>query len=331
MLTYFVRRLLVAIPTLIAISMVCYVVINLPAGDIVDDYELRLVELQRYSVEAARQAGEQLRHEYGLSGNIAEKYLHWATHFLRGDFGISLSTMEAVVNIIGPRIEFTLLISLLSLMLSWGVGIAIGVYCATHQGSVGDYMASFVGLVTLSVPPFLTGLGLLVLIVLAFNAPLPIGLFSAEYTSAPWSIGKLLDLLWHLWIPVIVVGMTGAASVMRMMRANLLDEVRKQYVETARAKGLKERRVIYRHAVRIAINPLIALLGVEFPLVISNGIVISIVLGLPTIGPVLQESLVARDVYVASAILMLLGALLVIGNLVSDLLLAWIDPRIRFS
>jgi peptide/nickel transport system permease protein len=250
---------------------------------------------------------------------------------MRGDFGISLSTMEPVVNIIGPRIEFTLLVSLLSLMLSWGVGIAMGVYCATHQHSIGDNVASLVGLVTLSVPPFLTGLGLLVLIVLAFNAPLPIGLFSAEYTSAPWSIGKFLDLLWHLWIPVVVVGMTGAASVMRMMRANLLDEVRKQYVETARAKGLTERRVIYRHAVRIAINPLIALLGVEFPLLISNGIVISIVLGLPTIGPVLQDSLVARDVYVASAILMLLGALLVVGNLVSDLLLAWIDPRIRFS
>lgn len=331
MLKYLIRRLLIAIPTLIVISIVCYVVISAPAGDVIEEYEMRLYQTQGYSVEAARQVGDQLREQYGLAGPLPVRYLYWVSHFVQGDFGISLVTMNSVSSIVMPRLGITVLISLLSLALSWVVGILLGVFAALFRGSVIDTVFSVLGLITLSIPPFLIGLGLLVLVVVGFGASPPIGLFSAVYRDAPWSPAKVLDLAWHLWIPVLVAGLAGAASIMRIMRANLLDEVRRPYVETARAKGLPERLVIFRHAARLAINPLIALLGMEFPLVISNGIVISIVVGLPTIGPVLQEALVARDIYVAIAILMLLGVLLIIGNLVADMLLAWVDPRVRYS
>ena len=329
MVTYAIRRVLIAVPTLLLISILCFVVINLPAGDVITDYESRLIISQGYQVESARAEGDSIRAMYGLNHPLPVQYLYWLANFLRGDFGVSLVTFRADWQTIWENLSFTVLIAALSLALSWVVGIPVGIYSATRQYSFLDGILTVLSFIGLSVPGFLLALSLLVFLTFVMNAPLMTGLFSAEYSDAPWNWAKIKDLLAHLWIPVLIGGLPGIAGLMRIMRANLLDELGRQYVETARAKGLPERVVIVKHAVRMAINPLVSMLGMQFPQIISGGVITSIVLGLRTIGPILNSALQAQDIYVSSTILMMLGILLVAGNLFADFLLGWVDPRIR--
>ena len=332
MLDYVIRRVLIAIPTLLLISFICFIVINLPAGDVITTYEQNLVGNRGWGEEEARMEGDNIRREYGLDRPIPIQYLYWLWAFLQGDFGVSLVTYDRVASeVIWTNLGYTMLIASLSLGLSWAVGLPIGIYSATRQYSLSDGVFTVLSFIGLSIPGFLLALAILVFMTFVLDAPLLTGLYSPEYADAPWSIGRVRDLAAHIWLPVLVGGIPGVASLMRVMRGNLLDELGRQYVETARAKGLTEKVVVIKHAVRMAINPLISLLGMQFPVIISGNVITAIVLGLRTIGPTLNSALQAQDVYVSSAILMILSVMLVLGNLVADLLLAWIDPRVRFD
>ena len=332
MLDYVIRRVLIAIPTLLLISFICFIVINLPAGDVITTYEQNLIGNLGWGEEEARIEGDNIRREYGLDRPIPIQYFYWLFAFLQGDFGVSLVTYDRVASeVIWTNLGYTMLIASLSLGLSWAVGLPIGIYSATRQYSVSDGVFTVMSFIGLSMPGFLLALAILVFMTFVLDAPLLTGLYSPEYVDAPWSLGKVRDLAAHIWLPVLVGGIPGIASLMRIMRGNLLDELGRQYVETARAKGMAEKVVIIKHAVRVAINPLISLLGMQFPEIISGNVITAIVLGLRTIGPTLNSALQAQDVYVSSAILMILSVMLVLGNLVADLLLAWIDPRVRFD
>ena len=332
MLDYVIRRVLIAIPTLLLISFICFIVINLPAGDVITTYEQNLIGNRGWSAEEAKIEGDNIRREYGLNRPIPIQYLYWLWAFLQGDFGVSLVTFDRVASeVIWTNLGYTMLIASLSLGLSWAVGLPIGIYSATRQYSLSDGVFTVLSFIGLSIPGFLLALAILVFMTFVLDAPLLTGLYSREYANAPWSLGRVRDLAAHLWLPVFVGGIAGIASLMRVMRGNLLDELGRQYVETARAKGLTEKVVVIKHAVRMAINPLISLLGMQFPEIISGNVITAIVLGLRTIGPTLNSALQAQDVYVSSAILMILSVMLVLGNLVADLLLAWIDPRVRFD
>jgi peptide/nickel transport system permease protein len=330
MLVYLLQRFVSSLVTLLIISIVCFVIINLPAGDVMNEYEWHLRSIG-YESDAARETANGLRRVYGLDQSLPVQYIIWLARFIQGDFGYSMITFQPVSSLIWARMARTVLLAVLSLGVAWIVGVAIGIYSATHQYSPGDYLASIIGFLGLSIPDFLLALLLLVFTLYVLDAGVPTGFYSQQYVNAPWSWGKFVDLLRHLWIPVVVAGTSGMAGLLRIMRGNLLDVLGHQYIEMARAKGLPERTVIMKHAVRVAINPLISLLGMQFPAIISAGVIASIVLGVPTIGPLLLDSLRAQDVYVSATILMLLGVLLVLGNLVADFLLAWVDPRIRIS
>jgi peptide/nickel transport system permease protein len=330
MITFLAQRLISAAVTLFLISIVCFVIINLPAGDVMHEYEWHL-RAMGYEVEAARSAADDMRQRYGLHQPLPVQYVVWLAKFVQGDFGYSMTSFQPVADLIWARIARTLLLALLSIAVAWIAGIAIGIYSATHKYSVGDYTATVFGFLGLSIPDFLLALALLVFSLYVLGAGVPTGLFSQQYVNAPWTLGKIKDLLWHLWIPIIVSSTGSIAGLLRIMRGNLLDVLNSQYIEMARAKGLPERTVILKHAVRVAINPLISILGMQFPAIISAGVIASIVLGIPTIGPLLLDSLRSQDIYVSATILMFLGILLVIGNFVADLLLVWVDPRIRIS
>ena len=332
MLDYVIRRVLIAIPTLLLISFICFIVINLPAGDVITTYEQNLIGNRGWTANDAKIEGDNIRKEYGLDRSIPVQYVYWLVAFMQGDFGVSLVTYDRVASeVIWRNLGYTMLIASLALGLSWAVGLPVGIYSAARQYSVSDGVFTVLSFVGLSIPGFLLALAILVFMTFVLDAPLLTGLYSPEYANAPWSFGRARDLAAHLWLPVLVGGIPGIASLVRIMRGNLLDELGRQYVETARAKGLAEKVVVIKHAVRVAINPLISLLGMQFPEIISGGVITSIVLGLRTIGPTLNSALQAQDVYVSSAILMILSVMLVIGNLVADLLLAWVDPRVRFD
>lgn len=330
MVAFLAQRFASSLVTLFIISIVCFVIINLPAGDVMHEYEWHLRSMG-YEVEAARSAANDMRERYGLNQPLPVQYVIWLSKFVQGDFGYSMTTFQPVANLIWDRLARTLLLAVLSIGFAWIAGIAIGIYSATHKYSPGDYVASIFGFLGLSIPDFLLALVLLVFSLYVLGAGVPTGLFSQQYVNAPWSWDRVKDLLWHLWIPIVVSGTGSMAGLLRIMRGNLLDVLDSQYIEMARAKGLPERTVIMKHAVRVAINPLISILGMQFPAIISAGVIASIVLGIPTIGPLLLDSLRSQDIYVSATLLMFLGILLVIGNLIADLLLAWVDPRIRIT
>jgi peptide/nickel transport system permease protein len=330
MVAYLVQRLSSALVTLFIISIVCFVIINLPAGDVMDDYEWHLRSMG-VDAETARETADGMRQLYGLNRPLPVQYGIWLSRFVQGDFGFSLITFQPVSELIWTRLARTVLLSLLSMTVAWSVGISLGIYSATHQYSLGDYVATMLGFLGLSIPGFLLALVLLVFTLYVLRAGVPTGLWSQKYANEPWTWAKIKDLLAHLWIPVLVAGVPGMAGLLRIMRGNLLDILGEQYVEMARAKGLRESTVILKHAVRVAINPLVSMLGMQFPSIISASVVVSIVLGIPTVGPMLFDALKSQDIYVSGTILMFLGILLVIGNFVADLLLAWVDPRIRIS
>ena len=328
MTTYIIHRILIAIPTLIAISIVSFIIIQLPKGDYLDR---RIQELEeQYGDSSSMEMAAELRQRYGLDKSMPHRYLSWITGFVQGNFGDSFRYEVEVNQLIWDRIGFTLLISIGSLFFTYIVAVPVGIYSATHQYKFSDNLLTLLSFVGMSIPAFLLALTLMVFAFELFGLPL-FGLFSSYYEGAPWTVGKLGDLIQHLWIPVIVLGLNGTAGLMRIMRGNLLDVLGQPFIQTARAKGLKEWVVVVKHAVRLAINPLVSILGMSLPTILSGAAIVSIVLGLPTVGPLLLRSLLDEDIYLAGTLIMLLSSLLVIGNLLSDIALAWVDPRIRYE
>ena len=315
------------IPILVVISFISFLIIQAPPGD----YLTTLMAQLEMSGDPVDQALiQQLRERYNLDDPFIVQYAKWAWNFLQGDFGISLEFRLPVTELIWERLMLTFIISFVTLMFTYLVAIPIGIYSATHQYSLADYLLTFVGFVGLATPNFLLALVLLFLGFSLFKRNLS-GLFSYEFVEAPWGLAKALDLLRHLWIPVVVVGTAGTAGLIRVMRGNLLDELKKQYVVTGRSKGVAETRLLFKYPVRVAINPLISSAAYILPNLISGATITSVVLSLPTSGPLLLRSLLNQDMYLAGAFVMLLSTLTVIGTLISDILLAWVDPRIRFG
>lgn len=328
MLQYMFRRLLYMIPTLIVISIIAFVIIQLPPGDYLTVYVAELAA-QGEDVNDATLA--QLRERYGLGLPWYQQYFRWMRNIiLKGDFGQSFTWGRPVNQLIWDRIGFTMLITFATTVFIWAVALPIGIYSATHQYSVGDYIATFFGFLGLATPNFLLALVFMYLAVRLFGQSVG-GLFSPAYQDAPWTLAKFWDFLSHLWIPIIILGTAGTAGLVRIMRANLLDEINKPYVITARAKGVPERRLIWRYPVRIAMNPFISTIGWTLPALVSGEIIVAVVLNLPTTGPLLLQSLMQQDMFLAGSFILLTSCLTVIGTLISDILLAWLDPRIRYE
>ncbi|HEX2437698.1 MAG TPA: ABC transporter permease [Methylomirabilota bacterium] len=327
MLAYIGRRAVLAIFTVWAISVLSFAIIQLPPGDYVTSYIAQMASMG--SVVTDEEA-QNLRIQYGLGQPIYVQYFKWMKLIVRGDFGMSMEWRRPVTEVIGDRLWLTIVVSLAALLLTWVLALPIGIYSAVRQYSVGDYVATFVGFIGLAVPNFLLALVLLYLGFVFFNASIG-GLFTPELQDAPWSTAKAWDLVKHLPIPALILGLAGTAQQIRIMRANLLDELRKPYVVTARSKGLSESRVILKYPVRVALNPFASTIGYTLPYIVSGSIIVSLVLGLPTVGPLLLKALIAQDMFLAGTIVLLLGVMTVIGTLVSDILLVVIDPRIRLE
>jgi len=315
------------IPTLFAISLVAFIIIQLPPGD----YLTSVIMTSAASGATIDQSElAQLEARYGLGQPIHIQYLNWVWGFVQGDFGWSFQHNRPVSELIWDRIGWSFAISVLSLVLVWFVAFPLGVYAAVRQYSWGDYITALFGFIGLATPDFLLALILLYIAFAWFNQSVG-GLFSPEFVEAAWSWAKFGDLVQHLWIPVVILGTNGIAGFTRIMRANLLDELRKPYVTTARAKGVSERRLIFKYPVRIASNPFISSSGGLIAGLISGEIIVSNVLSLPTTGPMLLGALRSQDMYLAASFIMILSVLTLIGVLLSDIALAWFDPRIRYS
>ncbi len=333
MLTFIVRRTLLAMLTIWALSVISFVVIQLPPGDFVDEYILQLLMggglLGTSNIADTMEIT--LRHQYGLDRPLYVQYGKWIWKMGHGDFGNSLEFSKPVIDIVRERLLMTIILAGTTALFAWGLSIPIGIYSAVRQHSIEDYTFTFIGFLGLAVPDFLLALWLLWITFTYFPSISIGGLFSPEYIEASWSFGRIVDLAKHLWIAAFVVGTAGTAALIRVMRANLLDELNKPYVVTARAKGLPEWKVIMKYPVRLALNPLVSTLGYLLPVLMSGSVIVSVVLGLPTEGPLLLRALLAEDLFVSAAIVMLLGTLTVIGTLLSDVLLGILDPRIRVN
>jgi len=328
MLQFIVRRLLYMIPTLIAISIVSFILIQLPPGDYLTSMVAGLRE-QGVEVDAAQLAALQAR--YGLGQPIYVQYYKWVSGILlRGDFGQSFEWQRPVSGLIWQRLGLTVIVSVSTMLFVWIIAFPIGIYSAVKQYSIGDYIATFFGFLGVAIPGFLLALVLMYVAFRYFGQSVG-GLFSPEYVDAPWSWAKVKDLISHLWIPMIVLGTSGAAGLIRVMRANLLDELGKLYVVAARAKGLPEWKLLIKYPVRIALNPFVSGIGWLFPQIVSGSTIVGVVLSLPITGPLLLRALMAQDMYLAGSFLLMLSVLTLVGTLVSDILLAWLDPRIRYQ
>ena len=325
MLRYLLHRVLLMIPTLLAISVFTFVIIQLPPGNYL---ETLIADLKAAGEPGDLQKVEFLRQQFGLDQPWPVQYWRWLKGLLHGDLGYSFEYDRPVSEIIGERLVLTFVVSFGAILLTWAVAFPIGVYSATHQYSWGDHGLTLLGFLGLATPNFLLALVLMFVSYTWFGVSVG-GLFSPELQEAPWSWAKAVDLLEHLWIPVLVIGTSGTAGMIRRLRANLLDELRKPYVVTARAKGLPPGRVLLKYPLRIALNPFISDIGNLLPQVISGSIIVSIVMSLPTTGPMLLRALRTQDMYLAGSFLMLLATLTVVGVFLSDLALAALDPRIR--
>jgi peptide/nickel transport system permease protein len=324
---YVLRRLLGMIPTLAVISIIVFVVIQLPPGDIVS---ATLDQLASSGLDMSDERIQNMRAQYNLDQPLPLQYLYWIGNFITGDMGFSYLFARPVNELVWERVGYTLLITVGALVFTWVLALPIGIYSAVRQYSAADYTFTTVGLLGLATPNFLIALIMMYAGYVWFGVSFG-GLFSPEYLNAPWSWGRFKDLLAHLWIPIIVVGTSGMAITMRLMRANLLDELQKPYVTTARAKGVPPLKLLLKYPVRIAINPFISTIGLLLPALLSGEAIVAVVLNLPTTGPLLVQSLISQDMYLAGSLIMLLSVLTVIGMLLSDLLLAWVDPRIRYE
>lgn len=316
------------IPVLLAVSVLSFIVIQLPPGDFLSNRVAKL--LLEEGTPAIEEEIEALRQQYGLDKPAVVRYFMWMGGLLQGDMGRSFLYRKPVNTLIWERLALTMIISICSILLSWLIAFPVGIYSATHQYSFWDYVATLLGFIGISVPAFLLALLMMFGAYSFFDVTL-MGLFSPEFAVAPWSFAKFVDMLKHIWIPALIVGLAGTAGTIRVMRGCLLDELGKQYVITARAKGLSERWLIFKYPVRLAINPMISTIGWLLPTVVSGSVIVSVVLNLPTTGPMLLEALLTQDMYLAGSFIMLLSSLTVIGTLISDILLAWSDPRIRYE
>ena len=326
MFSYLFQRLLYMLVVIFVTSIVTFMIIQLPAGDFVDNLA---VQLARSGQEVNEAQLQNLRIQFGLDQPMYGQYLRWARNVLTGNLGWSFQYQQRVQDLIGDRIGLTIVISLSTLIFTYLVAIPIGIYSATNQYSVGDYIAMFVGFLGLATPNFLLAL---ILIVVFLNAGWSVGgLFSPEYMRADWSFAKFVDLLKHLPLPIIIIGTAGTAGLIRVMRASLLDELGKQYVVTARAKGVGESRLLFKYPVRVALNPIVSTIGWLLPFIVSGGFIVELVLNLPTTGPMLYSALITEDMFLASSLLLILTVLTVIGTFISDVLLVLVDPRIRFN
>jgi peptide/nickel transport system permease protein len=328
MLSYIVRRVVIMIPMLIVISIISFIVIQLPPGDFLSSYVAQLSQEGDYVDEDILRALEQ---RYGLGQPIYVQYWKWISGiFLRGDWGQSMEWEKPVKELIWERIGLTMVLSLTTMLFSWFVAIPVGVYSATHQYSILDYLFSFISFVGRGTPGFL--LALIVMYFAMTQLGLNVGgLFSDEYILEPWSWGKFQDMLRHIWIPILILAVGSTAGSIRITRANTLDELRRPYVSTARAKGVKERKLVWKYPVRVAMNPFFSTVGWSLANLISGSTLVAMVLSLQTTGPMMIRALTSQDMYLAGSFLLLLSTLTVIGTLLSDILLAWVDPRIRLS
>ena len=327
MFGYILRRLLIAMGTVWMISMITFAIIQLPPGDYVTSY---IAQLMATGTLVTQEEAENLRIQYGLHQPLYAQYARWVWLMMQGNFGVSMEWQRPVLEVIGDRLLLTALLAFAAVIFTWILAIPIGIYSAVRQYSIGDYIFTFIGFIGLAVPSFLLALVVMYLTFAYFGASIG-GLFSTEYLDAPWSLARVWDLCKHLWIPALILGTAGTAQLVRILRANLLDELRKPYVVTARAKGLSELRTILKYPVRVALNPFISTIGYTLPFLVSGSIIVSIVLSLPTVGPLLLKALIAQDMFLAGTIVLLLGLMTVIGTLISDILLVWIDPRIRLE
>lgn len=327
MLAYVVRRFLMALVTVWAISVLSFIIIQLPPGDYVTSYIAAQSSSGSYVSE---QEAAQLRELYGIDQPMYIQYWKWMERVVQGDFGMSMEWRRPVADVIGDRLTLTMVVSVIALLFTWVVALPIGIYSAVRQYSLGDYLSTFIGFMGLAVPNFMLALVLMYLGFVLFQANIG-GLFSPEYADAPWSLARVGDMLRHLPLPALILGLGGTAQTMRIMRANLLDELRKPYLITARAKGMEETRAILKYPVRVALNPFASTVGYSLPYIVSGSIIVSLVLGLPTVGPLLLKALIAQDMFLAGSIVLLLGIMTVVGTFLSDLLLMWIDPRIRLE
>lgn len=328
MLSFIGRRLLLGLFTMWAVSVLSFTIIQLPPGDIVTAH-LAQISDSSSGASAANEA-QLLRAQYGLDQPAYVQYVRWVGQLLRGNLGMSLDYNRPVADVLGDSMLMSIIVAVASILFTWVLALPIGVYSAVRKYSIGDHALTFLGFIGLAIPNFLLALILMYLGFTLFGADVG-GLYSPQFETAPWSLAKVWDLLGHLIIPAIVLGLAGTAQLVRVMRANLLDELQKPYVITARAKGLPERRLIVKYPVRVAMNPFASSIGFVFPQVVSGTVVVSIALSLPTVGPLLVHSLQAQDMYLAGAIVLLLGVLTVVGTLISDLILMWLDPRIRHA
>ena len=330
MAKYILKRMLYVVPTMFIISILVFITIQLPPGD----YVTNMLDSMRNQTGGATWSPEfeaAVRDRYGLNEPLPVQYFKWIGNIvLRGDFGYSFDNSEPAEKMIGDRLGMTLVVSFSSFVFTWLVALPIGILSAVRQYSLTDYFFSFLGFIGLATPGFLIALVLMFLAFKYGNVSLS-GLFSPEFESAPWTFAKFLDLLNHLWIPMIIIGVAGTAGLIRIMRANLLDELHKPYVETARAKGLPEWKLLLKYPVRHAMNPFVSGMAWVLPTLIGGEALVSIVLNLPTTGPVLLNALLVQDMFLAAGFLMLLSFLTIIGMLFSDILLAWLDPRIRYG
>jgi peptide/nickel transport system permease protein len=328
MAAFIARRLIYMLVTVAAISVMTFIIIQLPPGDYVTAMVAQL-NLQGTTVDPAEMAV--LRARYGLDDPIHIQYWKWISNIIfAGDFGYSLEWRRPVADLLWNRLGLTFVLALVTLLFIWAISLPIGIYSAVRKNSIGDYTVTFIGVLGLAVPNFLLALVLMYISFSYFDTGIG-GLFSPEYENAPWSWGKLMDLGTHLIIPTIVLGTSGTAALIRILRANLLDELSKPYVVTARAYGLSERRLLLKYPVRIALNPFISTVGWVLPTLVSGATITAVVLNLPMTGPLLLQALISQDMYLAGSFILMLSVLTVIGTLLSDLLLAWLDPRIRYG
>ncbi|PCI04381.1 MAG: ABC transporter permease [Hyphomicrobiales bacterium] len=327
MLGYIFKRILYMLPTLILTSILVFALIELPPGDYLETY---VNELLAAGETVDPQQIEFLRQEYAFDRPVWERYINWASGMLVGDFGYSFEFQLPVRDVIGDRLFFTIIVTFATIIFTWAIAFPIGIYSATHQYSWGDYGLTFFGLLGLAIPNFLLALVMMYLAQKWFNTSIG-GLMDPEFIDKPFSWAKFVSVLEHLWIPVIVIGTSGTAGMIRRVRANLLDELRRPYVTTARAKGMTEFKGLMKYPFRMSLNFFIADIGGILPQVISGAELVAIVLSLETTGPLLIAALQSQDMYLAGSFLMMLGFLTVIGVLVSDILLAVLDPRIRLQ
>ncbi len=325
MTRYIAQRLLLLPLLMIVYSFVIFVIIQAPPGDFLTSY---VATLASSGSSLSAEAVAALRHEYGLDQPFLVQYFLWLQKLLHGNMGLSLEYQRPNIDLIGEQIGLTLALALFSFVLTWAIAVPAGIYSATHPRSIGDNLLTVINYVGVATPNFMLAL-ILMWVAFAYFDISVTGLFSPDYADAPWSLGRFVDLLKHIWLPALVLGIAGTARLARIMRANLLDELNKPYVVTARAKGMKEWRLVLRYPVRLAFNPLISTIGWYLPQLFSGSLIVATVMNLPNIGPLLLRSLVNQDMYLAGGILLIYSFLTIVGTLLSDILLALVDPRIR--